>query len=53
MPTWLSTRGTVLLRRRNRPSKYDPLVEEVELLDENPEYAHVKFMNGRESSVSL
>ena len=53
VPTWLSTRGTVLLRRRNRQSKYDPLVEEVELLDENPEYAHVKFMNGRESTVSL
>ena len=53
VPTWLSTPGTVLLKRRNRQSKYDPLVEEVELLDANPEYAYVKFSNGRESTVSL
>ena len=51
--TWLSTPGAVLLRRWNRQSKYDPLVEEVELLDTNPEYAHVKFANGRESTASL
>ena len=27
--------------------------EEVELLDVNPQYAHVKFNNGRESAVSV
>ena len=53
MPTWLSTPGTVLLTQHNRQSKYEPLVEEVELLDANPEYAHVKFARGRESTVSL
>ena len=52
VPTWLSTPGTLLLRQNNRQSKHDPLVE-VELLDANPEYAHVKFVNGRESTVSL
>ena len=51
--TWPSTPGTILLRQHYRQSKYDPLVEEVELLDANPEYAHVKFANGRESTVSL
>ena len=40
-------------RNCNRQSKYDPLVEEVELLDANPEYIHVKFANGRESTISL
>ena len=53
VPTWLITPGTVLIKRHNRQSKYDPLVEEVEVLDTNPEYAHVKFSNGRESTVSL
>ena len=52
VPTWLSTPGTLLLRQHNRQSKYDPLVE-VELLDANPEYAHVKFVNGTESTVSM
>ena len=52
VPTWLSTPGTVLLRQHNRQSKYNPLVE-YKLLDANPEHAHVKFANGRESTVSL
>ena len=47
------TPGTLLLRWHNRQSKYDPFVEEIELLDANPEYAHVKFENGRESTISL
>ena len=50
MPTCLSTPGTVLLRNHNGQSKYDPLVEEV---DANVKFAHVKFGNGRESTVSL
>lgn len=36
LPTWLSTPGPVLLRRRVRASKYEPLVDEVELLEANP-----------------
>lgn len=53
IPTWLSTPGKVLLRRHVRSCKYDPLVEEVELIDANPEYAHVRFPSGRETTVSL
>ena len=34
-------------------SKSDPLVEEVELLSSNPQYALVKFSNGREDTVSV
>ena len=49
----LSTPGRVLLKRHVRESKYDPLVDEVELLDANPEYAHVRFPSGRETTVSL
>ena len=48
-----SSQGRVLLKNFNRQSKYDACVEEVDLLDTNPEYAFVRFGNGRESFVSL
>ena len=51
--TWLMTPGTVLMKRHVRNSKYDPLVEEVELIESNPEYAYVRYPDGRESTVSL
>ena len=51
-PTWLSNPGPVLLKRHARHSKYDPLVDEVELLEANPKYAHIRHSNGRESTVS-
>ena len=53
IPSWLTSQGKVLIRNFNRQSKYDPLVEEVDLLEANPEYACVRFDNGRESSISL
>lgn len=52
LPTWLTTPGPVLLKRNERPTKYCPLVDEVELLEANPEYAHVRYSNGREDTVS-
>ena len=53
LPSWLSSPGRVLMRRNVRNSKYDPLVDEVELLDCNPMYAHVRLQDGRETTVSL
>lgn len=53
VPTWLSLPGPVLLRNHNRSSKYDPLVEEVELVEANPGYAHVRFPDGKEKTVSI
>ena len=44
--------GTVLRKRNVRRSKYEPLVDEVELVEANPYYAHVKFPDGREATVS-
>jgi len=35
-----------------RQSKTEPLVDEVELLQANPSYAHVRFADGRETTVS-
>ena len=42
MPTWLMSPGPVLLRRFVR-TKGEPLRDEVELLDANPTYAHVRY----------
>ena len=52
LPTWLNSPGPVLLRRYNRSSKYESPTETVELLEANPNFAHVKFSNGREDTVS-
>ena len=53
LPSWLSNPGPVLLRRHVRSSKYDPLVEKVNLIEANQNYAHIRFPNGREESVSM
>ena len=53
MPSWLSSPGPVLLKRHVRNSKYEPLVDQVHLIEANPQYAHVRFPNGRESTVSI
>ena len=53
MPSWLTNKERVYLKRYVKQSKYDPSVDEVELIDANPNYAHVKFLDGRESTVSL
>ena len=52
VPTWLTVPGPVLLKRHVRNSKYEPLVDEVELIEANPKYAHVKFPHGRVDTVS-
>ncbi|XP_076814961.1 uncharacterized protein LOC143461082 [Clavelina lepadiformis] len=53
MPSWLIAPNKVYLRRFVRNSKYDPLVDEVELIDTNPTYARVRRPDGQESTVSL
>ena len=42
-----------MLGRFVRNSKNDPLVDEAELTSVNPEYAHIRYPDGRESTVSL
>ena len=44
--------GTVFMKRNVRRSKYEPLVDEVELVEANPHYGHLKFPDGRETTVS-
>ena len=52
IPSWLMTPGTVLLKRFHRQSKYEPLVEEVTLVDGNHDYALIRYPDGRETTVS-
>ena len=52
IPTWLATPGPVYIKRQVRTSKMDPLVDEVELLQANPHYAHVRYPDGRETTVA-
>ena len=53
LPSWLTSPGKVLLKRHVRQSKYEPLVEEVDLLEANPNYAHIRKADGKETTVSL
>ena len=52
IPTWLANPRPVLLKRNNRNSKYDPMTEEVWLLEANQHYAHVRYPDSRETTVS-
>ena len=53
VPSWLSSPGPVLLKRHIGTSKYDPLVDEVELIQASPTHARVRLQNGWEVTVSL
>lgn len=52
LPVWLSKPGKVLLRKFVRNSKYEPSVIEVDLVQANPNYALIRYPDGRESTVS-
>ena len=52
VPTWLTTPGLVLLKRQVRKSKFDPLVDGVELIEANLKYAHVRYSDGREDTAA-
>lgn len=53
IPSWLTAGDTALLKQHVRTSKTDPYVEEVTLVHVNPQYAHVRHANGKETTVSL
>jgi transposase InsO family protein len=53
IPSWLLQPGPVLIKRQVRSSKQNPLVDEVELLQANPHYAHVRYPDGRETTVAI
>jgi len=48
----MASPGPVLLKRYTRSSKFDPPVEEVELLEANLQYSRVRFANGHEDTIT-
>ncbi|GFY21846.1 putative retrovirus-related pol polyprotein from transposon opus [Trichonephila clavipes] len=40
IPTWLTKPGPVLMKNQMRANKYEPIIQEVELIEANPDYAH-------------
>ena len=50
-PTWL--KGPLYMRKFVRNNKYEPIVQEVELIHANPDYATVRQRDGKEITVSL
>ena len=53
VPTWLTEKDTALLKRNVRVSKQEPLCDEVQILNVNPNYAHIRTADGQEKTVSL
>lgn len=51
VPSWLTNSKKVLLKRFVRHSKYDPLVDEVELIESNPLYAHIRYNDMLKSCI--
>ena len=51
LPNWLLNPGPVFLRNLVR-NKGDPLCQEVKLMENNFSFTHVRFPNGRETTVS-
>ena len=52
IPSWLSHPGKVLLKRHVKNSKYDFDVDEVDLIEANPQYGYVRLNNGCETTIS-
>ena len=45
----MATPDPVLPKRYLRSSKFDPFVDEVELIEANPRYSHVRFPDGHDT----
>ena len=53
MPSWLMSPGPVLLRRFVLTNNNDQLVDQVDLQEANLTYVDVRYLDGRESTVSF
>ena len=53
LPPWVHVNGKALVKKHVRSSKYDPWVEECEIIHATPSYAQIKTLNGKEQTVSL
>jgi len=51
--SWLNDGAKVLVKRHIRSSKFEPLIDEAEIIHVTPSYAHVRLQNIRQATVSL
>ena len=51
IPSWLAEPCPVCVKRHIRHSKFDPL-RTVDVLQANPHYAHIRYPDDRETTVS-
>ena len=51
IPSWLIETGSVYVKRNVRKSKFDPLVDEADVLQVNPHYTRIRYSVGRETTV--
>lgn len=49
----MSQHDPVLMKNYERINKYEPIAQEVELIEANPDCVHVKLAVGRETTVSI
>eukprot|EP00794_Sanderia_malayensis_P013431 gene13431-14811_t len=52
IPSWLTEPGPVYVKQHVRPNKFVPLVEKADILQANAHYAHIRYPDGRETTVS-
>lgn len=52
-PGWLVNSNEVSPHKNNRPFKFDPLAEEFEFLECDPNYGPICLTEGRKDTVSL
>ena len=53
LPSWITTEFKAFVKRFVRHSKSDPLVDEVEIIHVNPNYAQVRCPSGQKVTASL
>ena len=53
VPTWLSQEPEKVFAKRHVRNKYDPLVDEVKLVQINPNHGVIRYPNRHESTVSI
>lgn len=53
LPPWVQPNGKALVKKHIRSSKYDPWVEECEIVHATPSYAQIRTSSGKEQTVSL
>lgn len=51
--TWLTQPSPILMKNHIHVTKYESIVQEVELTGTNSDYAHIKLSIGRETTISI